>query len=294
MTIGAAGQGIIAALPSLVGLATNIATAVPGLKKVKKTRTGQKAAARASGAAQRGAVAGSQTGFGATRGLNLRTGLRQAAEVGKQGGAVAADAAAQDEVRYNRQQIARNQRLADFGADAADMGANIGQSIVESQAARKAELEANAELVGGLEGVPEVPLRGVGPLGQDYGVDPYQQTIQEGEAGLQQLQDARNLYAPAGPSQEQGGPELRRAAEEETPLDMLAQQLGFPAKKRMYSIAPELELQHTLENLALQEGDRQGLQMDALYARIRRQQNLPAVRLLQKQLELEDQFEGEY
>ena len=68
--------GIMGMLPSLIGLGTGIATAIPGLKKPKKTTTSRNAAGEAASSVGRAAVGASQTGFGATRGLNLRTGLR--------------------------------------------------------------------------------------------------------------------------------------------------------------------------------------------------------------------------
>jgi hypothetical protein len=277
-------KGVLGALPSLIGLAGGLATAIPGLKKPQQSRAGEIAANRTAGAASRAAVGGSQTGFGATRGLNLRTGLRQGAEIAERGAGVAATRAVQDR-RFNIEQTERrNSRLAEFGMDAADMAANFGQSVVEAKAAKEVELAEKAEALAQLPDVPKYDLGG-GPT-----VDPYTQTIQEGREGLQRLQQTAAEYPPASdfPRQEQGGAPLPPPPSID-PLDVL---LGIPDKATIYRAAPELQLQHSLENLALQEAERQGIPLERVYARLQRLQNLPAIRLLQERLELEEEFQG--
>jgi len=276
------GTGILGALPSLVGLATSIGTAVPGLKKVNRTDTSRAAAREGSGAVQRGAVAGSQTGFGATRGLNLRTGLRQAAEVGKRTAGELARAGSRDDQRYDRQNLLRQGRLAEYGSNVADMAANFGQSVVDAKAAKEVEIAERAEALAAVPDVPEYDLGG-GPI-----VDPYRQTIEEGQQDLQRLGEQRQATMPQGPTQEQGGPELRKQAGQVNPLEAF---YGVPDKATIYRAAPELQLQHSLENLALQEADRQGIPIARVYARIQRMQNLPAIRAEQTRLQLQEEYQ---
>jgi hypothetical protein len=271
-------KGILGSIPSLIGLATQLGTAIPGLKKQKRIRTQQGAAGDVAGGVARAAVGASQTGFGATRGLNLRTGLRQAGQVAKESGGAIAQAAGRDERQTQILQTQRNMRLAEFGGDLADMGANIGQSVVEAKSARDAELAANAEMIAGLE-VPQFDLGG-GPLLDPQGADAQAQQLTQGEP----QQEA----APQGPLPEQGGPELRQAAASVDPLEAF---YGVPSKETIYRAAPELQLQHTLENLALQEAERQGLPLARIYARIQRLQNLPAIRAAQTRLELSEEFQ---
>jgi hypothetical protein len=168
--------------------------------------------------------------------------------------------------------------LAEFGGDLADMGANIGQSVIEAKAARDAELAANAEMIAGLE-EPQFDLGG-GPLLDPQGADAQAQQLSQGEP--------QQVASPQGPLPEQGGPELRQAAASIDPLEAF---YGVPSKETIYRAAPELQLQHTLENLALQEAERQGLPLARIYARIQRLQNLPAIRAAQTRLELSEEFQ---
>jgi hypothetical protein len=271
-------KGILGSIPSLIGLATQLGTAIPGLKKQKRIRTQQGAAGEVAGGVARAAVGASQTGFGATRGLNLRTGLRQAGQVAKESGGAIAQAAGRDERQTQILQTQRNLRLAEFGGDLADMGANIGQSVIEAKAARDAELAANAEMIAGLE-EPQFDLGG-GPLLDPQGADAQAQQLSQGEP--------QQVASPQGPLPEQGGPELRQAAASIDPLEAF---YGVPSKETIYRAAPELQLQHTLENLALQEAERQGLPLARIYARIQRLQNLPAIRAAQTRLELSEEFQ---
>ena len=60
-------------------------------------------------------------------------------------------------------------------------------------------------------------------------------------------------------------------------MDPAIAQLGVADKETLYSIAPELELQHRLENLAIDEAYRTGTNINRIYARVRRMQDLPAI-----------------
>ena len=60
-------------------------------------------------------------------------------------------------------------------------------------------------------------------------------------------------------------------------MDPALAELGIADKETLYSIAPELELQHRLENLALDEAYRTGANINRIYGRLRRMQNQPAI-----------------
>jgi hypothetical protein len=175
-------------------------------------------------------------------------------------------------------------RLAEFGADVADMGANIGQSVIEARQAKEAELKANAALLADLPGVPDFDLGG-GPIGEEVG-----DIQQEEPTGLQEIPIGE------GPDLEELGiGPLSQGLTEELPefeFDPFMRAIGLPQKKELYQIAPALELQHRLENLALQEAERQGQPLALIYAKIQRMQNLPAVRMTQERLQLEEEFSG--
>ncbi|MHC4933175.1 MAG: hypothetical protein ACYTGV_13395 [Planctomycetota bacterium] len=116
-------------IPSLIGLGTKVATAVPGLKKPKKSDSGSRAARAAQREIARTAIGASQTGHGASRGLNLREGLRAAVDASKYSDSAAA-AAQQDEAVYQEQLQARNERVASFGTDLAKgLGDMAGMGI---------------------------------------------------------------------------------------------------------------------------------------------------------------------
>jgi len=274
-------SGVLGSLSSLVGLATQIGTAVPGLKKQRDINTQRGAAGDVAGGVARAAVGASQTGFGATRGLNLRTGLRQAGQIAKESGGAIAQAAGRDERQTELLRTARNNKLAEFGADAADMAANIGFGIVE---ARKAKQEDEEVVTPGV--TPGVSNEiGTSPLADTYAGEWMDQ------AGPQEL--------PVGP-----GPNLEDLgtgpltegdlslpdAPEVGLIDPVDEALGIPQRKVLYQIAPELELQLRLEKFALDEMDKYGIDIPMLYSRIKRMQNLPYVQLLTEQLEMDEGF----
>ena len=252
-------------IPSLLGLAVDIGTAIPGLKKPKRTDTSAKAARDASRKSAAAAVGGSQTGFGATRGLALRTGLRQASSASRAGAAEAAQAANADEIRFNQQLIARNQRVADFGQRLGSAGATIGQGVVEAQAAKSAEEEA-AAVRGGAQAEAVAPLvtpeaRGIDPAtGLEQQEAPTEIAGQEGELTEQEVIDQTLADANVGPTKAfSEGFDPTRAA------------LGLPQITELQQIAPELEFKLRMQNMALQEAERQGQPIERVFAQLNRQ-----------------------
>jgi len=282
-------QGVLGTLPSLVGLATQLGTAIPSLRRVQKTGSSRAAAGEAASAVGRAAVGGSQTGFGASRGLNLRTGLRAAGQVAKETGGTLARAANQDEVRYQNEKILRNNRLQQFGRDAADMGANIGQSVIDARAAKNAEDAAADAATQAFEAQYQDDLPGISST---YGAQKPGEQLGQGP-------DPQELPVGPGPGLDDIG--INQYGEVYNPLDLgsvphiedpLRHVLKLPQKEALYQIAPELDRQHQLENLVIQETERQGQPIARIYAYVKRMQNLPAIRLAQEQLQLEQEFRG--
>lgn len=267
----------------LLGLVGSLAGQIPGLKKAKKRNTSQAAARNATMRSAGAAVGGSQTGFGASRGLALRTGLRRGAQTAREGAQAAAVGAAADEARYVGERDARNARLGQFGKDVAETGAAIGTGITESRAA--GEAEAAAGQAAEMQAMQEQAATLLPTYAESQGIDPATGLQQQQEAP-QQLNQPQNIPADAGQAQQQEGfgNELSEQAAlneppglEELALDPALAELGLQDKDTLYSIAPELEAQHRLENLALAEAYRTGANINRIYARLRRMQDLPAV-----------------
>jgi hypothetical protein len=120
-------------IPSLIGMGTTIGTAIPGLKKPKRSDASASSIRELQPQIAGAAVGASQTGHGASRGLNLREGLRSAgtlvAKVAGEG-AAAIDA---DERRYNEQMDARNERVAKFGAAIGEGASQMTQALISDK-----------------------------------------------------------------------------------------------------------------------------------------------------------------
>lgn len=271
-------------LAPLLGLGASIGAQIPGLKKPKKTNTASAAARKASMKSAGAAVGASQTGFGASRGLALRSGLRAGAKHAREGAAGAANAAAMDEANFQSQNDARNTRLAQFGKDVGEVGASIGTGITESRQAAAAEEEAGkaAEMAALQQQAATLLPTYAETTGQDPNTG-----LQQEQPGMTP-QPMQELEVGPGPTLEQtdqyGDSEMDPTAGltaapglEELAMDPALAELGLQNKETLYSIAPELEAQHRLENLALAEAYRTGANINRIYARLRRMQDLPAV-----------------
>lgn len=281
------GKGIKAFenLAPLFGLAAQIGTAIPGLKKPKKSNAAADAARETSKRAAGAAVGASQTGFGASRGLALRSGLRAASDIAREGAVAAGRAADLDEQRHQKAVAVRNANLATFGKDLAETGASIGQGLVESRTA------AEAEKAAGDAKIQELRTKAAGLLptyGQTMGIDPATglSTGQTEQAQPQTLEGYEEVPTGPGPDLDQmdpnGDPYDGEVLPEpptlaELSLDPALAELGIGEKEALYSIAPELELQHRMENFAADEAYRTGGNLLRVYARVRRMQNSPAI-----------------
>ena len=123
-------MNIASLVPSLIGLGTTIGTAIPGLKK--PTRTDSSAAVvRKTQASVAGAATGAaQTGHGASRGLNIRAGLRSASKLVGDAAGKGAEAANMDEQRFQAATDTRNENLAKFGAGIGQGAAQMAQGLI--------------------------------------------------------------------------------------------------------------------------------------------------------------------
>jgi len=279
----------------LLGLGASIGAQIPGLKKPKKRNTASSAARQASMRAAGAAVGGSQTGFGASRGLALRSGLRAGAQYAREGAIGAAKAAASDEQQYQNDKTARNARLAQFGKDVGQTGAAIGTAVTEGRAANEAadaegkaaELKMLQEQAGALiptyaESQMVDPVTGLHQSAQQQ--MPGDTKLEEQQIGPGPGLDELDQYGQHE-SDYNGAPDIG-----EVSMDPALAELGIADKETLYSIAPELELQHRMENLALDEAYRTGANINRIYARLRRMQDQPAINEsidLQRQMQLQ-------
>jgi hypothetical protein len=271
-------------LPGLVGILTDVLSQVPNLKRVKKTDTSARAARLGMIQTQAAAVGGAQTGAGASRALALRQGLRGAGDAARGAADAAAQAANQDEIRYQNQKILRNQRLADFGKDAGGMMAQIGQGVVEARNAKRGEADPNAE-------VPQDPQYTQAPVGPDGMPTNVTRAVQPGAVAPAQAEAIQQSQQPAGsyPGMDNKGVQAQPTPDEMfdpaspnydpvahaalEPEDYYAAALGIP--KNPYNlIAPELEYKLRVQNLAFQEANRTGENFMRLSARIQRMNGL--------------------
>jgi hypothetical protein len=248
--------GLAGTIAGLAGLATSIGTAVPGLKKARKRDTSQRAARAGALGAMSGAVGASQTGYGATRGLALREGLRAASQSAVRSADAASTAAAHDEARFIAERDARNVRLAEFGQDVAGMGAQIGQSVAEVKAMRAAQAQE----------------AGVAPEAVDY--------VAEQQPDVQQAQELQEVPVGPGPTLEQTdqygqplpGPTMQLAPPT-TAQDAYRRSLGLPDQP-ILRLAPELEYKLRLQNLMIEEADRLGVPATQILAEALRNANI--------------------
>jgi hypothetical protein len=267
-------------LAPLLGMGASLAAQVPGLKKPRRTNQSQVAARTTSMRGAATAVGASQTGFGASRGLALRSGLRAAAKHTREGAAAAAQGAAVDEQRHVRRVDARNTALGQFGKDVGEMTGMIGTGIVESRQAQAAQEEA-----GNLAEQQMLQAQAASLLptyAQSQGIDeatglPQQapQQLQEEQVGPGPTLEQTDQYGDSTMDPMYG--QLAPPTLEEMTMDPALAELGLQDKETLYSIAPELELQHRLENFALDEAYRTGTNINRIYARLRRMQNQPAI-----------------
>jgi hypothetical protein len=254
-------------IPSLIGMGTTIGTAIPGLKKPKKTDSSANIVRKTQGAVANAAVGASQAGHSASRGLNLREGLRSAGVLVGKAAAEGAQAVDMDERRYTEQLDARNQRVADFGASIGEGAAQMTQALIGDDKGEPgtAAVKMDGD-TGGAQGEQTLE-KGVRP--EDEGAiasmdDPETAMLQQELATLRRNEDSASSDDPrlSGPHAE------------------------FNTKQRLEELraksptvaAPEIE--EALDNrlrakaLMLQDAERYGIHLDTILPMINRQLGL--------------------
>lgn len=125
-------------IPGFLGFGAQIAGAVPGLRKPKRTNAAEGAVLAATTGAARAAAGAGSAGYGATRGLSVREAGRQAQQVLLSAAPGIAQAANADEIRYQQDLNLRNERIANFGtmlgAGLSTLGAGVGTMVDEKRA----------------------------------------------------------------------------------------------------------------------------------------------------------------
>lgn len=269
-------------IPSIIGMGAKIGSAIPGLKKPAKSQTAKAVAAAAPGV-YGSAVGAAQAGHGASRGLALREGLRQATGGVSKLGAQIRQAAATDENINEQRKQARNQRIAQFGTDLAkglgDMAA-IGIKAkgegtgIDDQPGERPEGEVtfgSGEVLPG-EGVRDVPL----PEDDSMGLDDLEQVGAQQQALEQEqlIADAEQKLGEFQEKREAAGIGDVEDPNEQYKLDPISQMF----EQRDPSVMPEMELQldrrFQAKELMLAEAERQGLSLESLLPRINRRLGL--------------------
>lgn len=267
-----------ALIPGLLGIGTAIGTAIPGLKKPKRTTASGDVVTKLQASVGNAAVGASQAGHGASRGLNLREGLRSASALVASAAGQGAAAAHMDETRFNDQMSARNERLAQFGGGISDKVGAMAQALIKPEDKDKDWGE------GGVTGTQK-SVTGLGPRGGAAMPD----TAPALTSHTEGLQD------PNGPTlddlEEQFAAEEHKALTPDE-LQQMADQDGAGPSARFQSraafdevhadgpttAAPEIEadLDNRLQakRLMLQDAERLGIILSEVYAPINRRFNL--------------------
>lgn len=265
-------------IPSIIGLGAKTAAAIPGLKKPPKSKTAKAVAASAPGV-YGSAVGAAQAGHGASRGLALREGLRQATGgVSKLGEQIRLAAATDENINQQRTE-GRNQRLADFGSDLAkglgDMAAIAVGPKGGPQDPNRPAVEVSPNGFGTPQDPGDVGTKGLDDLEAgmaDQEAVEQQQLIDE--AG-QQLEDFKLKREEAGLS---AAPEQK--SEQETTASLIEEAYGM---KPELSPAIEKELAQTLhlKQLMLAEMERTGSNFGEMIPRVTRRLGLAPGQSLQ-------------
>jgi hypothetical protein len=290
--------GDIGSLTSgLLGIGTAIGTAIPGLKKPKRSDASAAAVRNAQNAVANKAVGASQTGHGASRGLNLREGLRSASALVASAAGQGAAAAHADETRFNDQMTARNERLAQFGGGISDKVGAMAQALIQPK----------SDDDSALEGQPEGDENATGLTG-DNAAKP------KARGGIDLQSPSDGFVDPDGPNLDEL--EEQFAEEEHTALtpdelQQMADQDGAGPSAQFQSraafdevhaagpttAAPEIEqdLDNRLQakRLMLQDAERLGIILSEVYAPINRKFQLKPGQSTANPMGLSLDFEGE-
>lgn len=279
--MGMTKKNAAALIPGLLGIGTAIGSAIPGLKKPKRNDASAQAVRDVQSAVGNAATGRSQSGHGASRGLNLREGLRSSSALVAKAAGQGAAAAHADEQRFNDQMTARNERLAQFGGGISDKVGAMAQALITAEEDKDAvddklqaqpELQEDATGLGPAAGVPSNDRRFASENGATTTeglVDPDGPTLDD----LEQDFSAQEELAPE---------ELQKIADadEAGPAARFQARTAFD---EVHSASPTLlapEIEADLDNrlqakrLMLQDSERLGITLSEVYAPINRKLNL--------------------
>lgn len=128
-------------IPGLLGFGAQIAGAIPGLRKPKKTDAASGAILAATTGAARAAAGAGAAGYGATRGLTALEAGRQSQQILLSAAPSIIQAANADDIRYQQDLQLRNARIANFGtmlgAGMSTLGAGVGTMVGDSKKAEQ-------------------------------------------------------------------------------------------------------------------------------------------------------------
>jgi len=217
-------SGVSGMLAGILGMGSAIGGMIPSLRKgpqtgqLEKMQRGQGAGAslaRQTASRAAAAVTGASTAQPSSgRGGNLREGLRAADQIVQRG-------AQQASITGARESLAATQMLRGNDLRRRDafktLGAGVGQGLAGIGGVLAAARDQGAPQETGEQDAAQTLQAEM-----EYLQDPatglrtpmteQQRVIESGQQGLDSLTAARQQALPAGPTQEQGGPELRKQA----------------------------------------------------------------------------------
>jgi len=245
------------AIGPLTGLAGTVASAVPGLKKPKKSnvRVSSLPAAQA-------ALATAAQGYGVGRGGATLQALRAAGRGGQLVASQQLAAQSQNEANNINQDNARNRRIQEFGLSTARGVADLGVGLVDAANARKAERLAQqkesytqpdqaqpagstgAMIQGALGGEQDTLDGAVEP-------PPLDDLLQNPEVQQQQI-----LSSLQAEMQGITGEQMRNRSEA---LNQARAINGMPPLDGLADLAPDLEFRNKMINFGIEEIHKRGL-----------------------------------
>jgi len=258
-----------ALIPAIVGLGTKVGTAIPGLRKPPKVKA-EPQATRLSGQI----LGAAQSGYGASRGLALRSGLRQAAQAVGNIAGVESQAALAAQQANEKNRMARAERIGQFGTDLAkglgDMAAiSIGpKSKSDLQDTNRPEVDVSPSGFG----TPYEPTA----MEQSTGLDVLEKDMAAQEQVDQQafMDDAAQRLQDFRLKREAAGISAPEAAFQPDPTSKLIDE----AYNQRPDIAPEVEkeLAYNLQmkKLMLAEAERKGMSLAEMVPRVNRRLGL--------------------
>lgn len=265
-----------AILTGILGMGTSIAGAIPGLKKVKRSRAASKAASTQASKQAKAAVGASATGHGASRGLALREGLRASVEIGAKGALEAGQAAAGERDAFREDQEKRRENIMNFTQGLAGGISQMTQGILGGKQDKAADETIQEQ--------PEMADSATGLGSPAAGTPPEREALGSTTEGLQQ-QEAPDLAA-LEQEQEQALVEKNAAMAESDPAPTSGPAAAFATSTRLEELraksptvaAPHIEqyLDDRLraKKLMLQDAERLGMDLSTIIPMVNRQLDL--------------------